>query len=104
MANRKIKEPLNKEQLRQGHRKCLHNAKRLIGDAQLLGQHERYRAGYIILLLASEELGKAIWLRIGQTVEGEEKWQRWWRSYLSHADKHAASILAWAQANDWEEY
>ena len=45
------------------------NAQRLIEDAKVLSQYERYRAGYIILLLASEELGKAIWLRIGQTVD-----------------------------------
>jgi len=103
LAHRKIKESLTKEQLRQGHTECLQNAKRLIEDAKLLSQHERYRAGYIILLLASEELGKAIWLRIGQTVNAD-KWQQWWRSYLSHADKQAAAILAWAQANELEEY
>jgi AbiV family abortive infection protein len=104
MGNKKFdKPPLTREQLGQGHRECLQNAKRLIEDAQLLGRHERYRAGYLVLLLASEELGKAIWLRIGQSVEAH-KWREWWRSYFSHADKQAAGILAWAQANDWEEY
>ncbi len=75
MGRRKYNElpPLDKEQLRQGHREPLQNAKRLIEDAKLLGQHERYRAGYLILLLASEELGKAIWLRIAQTVDAD-KW------------------------------
>src|SRR5690242_19194470 len=105
MGRRKLQilPSLDKEQLRLAHQACLQNAERLIEDAKLLGREGRYRSGYLILLLASEELGKAIWLRIGQTVD-PAKWQQWWKSYFSHADKQAASILAWAQANQWDEY
>jgi len=90
---------LDKEHLYQGHQACLTNARRLIEDAKLLGLNRNFRAGYLIVQLACEELGKAIWLRIAQTRTTREQWNEWWGDFHSHPEKHAASILAWEQAN-----
>jgi AbiV family abortive infection protein len=102
-APKKIAKPLNKTQLRSGYNECIHNADRLIKDAELLGKHKRYRAAYLMALLAIEELGKAVWLRISQAIE-PEKWGWWWNEFRKHPTKLAASMLTWMQVHEWEEY
>jgi AbiV family abortive infection protein len=72
---------LNRAQLTQGREEGLCNAKRLIEDAKLLGQHERYRLAYMALLLASEEMGRAIWLQIGLGAS-EHYYKLWSKAIL----------------------
>src|SRR5689334_2797340 len=94
---------LNREQLLEGDKACRRNASRFIADAQLLGEHRLYRAGYLMALHASEELGKSIWLRLGRTIE-PAKWSWWWKMFYRHEHKQASAILAWAAVHQAEEY
>lgn len=99
----KTRPPLSREQLLNGDKECQRNARRLISDAQFLGAHKRYRAGYLMALHASEELGKSIWLRLGRTIDSG-KWGWWWKMFYKHEHKQASAILAWAAVHRAEEY
>ena len=85
---------LDKTQLQEGYSACLENAARLIDDAKELGKDRFFRTGYLSLLLASEELGKAILLYIGQTLGNRNDWNQWWSDYHEHSKKQAWSMLA----------
>ena len=91
---------LSRGQLSEGHRACRENSQRLIADARILIEAGRYRAGYMTVLLASEELGKAVVMRLGLMTErgGWKTWSECRKNYYDHPTKHAAAILYYAEA------
>ncbi len=94
---------LTKEQIVEGNKECVSNANRILADARLLGDHGRYRAAYLMTLHASEELGKAMWLRIALNQKPTD-WTKWWLAFKNHAHKQALSKLAREIVHNTEEY
>src|ERR1700722_19990855 len=54
-------------------RKVISNAKRLLRDAVLLKDHERYASAYALAILGLEEIGKVILKRWGEP-DKERRW------------------------------
>ena len=75
--------PLDRTRLRQGYHLCLENARSLINDATKLREAGNLRPAYLILLLAVEELRKAMQLYEAGRSE-VQNWEAWWGRYFSH--------------------
>jgi len=84
---------LNSTILEYGRVACVENARRLIRDAKELGSVLSYRTGYLLLLLACEELGKAVHLALYPERTIRNDWSKWWREFFSHAMKQRSSWL-----------
>ena len=54
-------------------RMVISNAKRLVRDAELLKDHERYASAYALAILGLEEIGKVILKRWGEP-DKERRW------------------------------
>lgn len=106
MGKKKLPVPqLTEEQFERGDNECYLNARRLIEDAELLGEQGRYRTGYIVALHASEELGKALLLDIAITdTNTQETRDGWWEAFTDHKHKQGTALLAWVLINQREEY
>lgn len=87
------KRELTREEIIQGNKECISNANQILADARLLGDNGRYRSAYLMTLHASEELGKAMWLRIALN-EKPADWTTWWSDFKQHVHKQALSKLA----------
>ncbi len=73
---------LDRRRLRDGYRKCVSNASRLLDDAALLKEAGRSRSAYLILRLAVNELGNAIRL-YDAGRSGVRDWEEWWSRYFA---------------------
>ena len=73
---------MDKTLLRDGYKKCVGNAIRLMNDAALLREAGRFRSAYLILHLAVNELGHAT--RLLEAGRSEvQNWEEWWSRYFA---------------------
>jgi len=77
---------LDRTRLRDGYKRCIENAVRLIDDAALLKEARRLRSACLIVHMAVNELGNAMLLyEAGRS--GVQNWEEWWNSYFArHAE------------------
>jgi len=74
---------LDRTRLRDGYKRCIENAGRLMNDATLLKEAGRLRSACHILHQAVIELGNA--MRLYEAGRSEvQNWGEWWDSYLTH--------------------
>jgi hypothetical protein len=75
--------PLDRTRLRQGYHLCLENARGLMNEATRLKEVGSLRPAYLIVLLAVDELRKAVQLyEAGRTAV--QNWEAWWGRYFKH--------------------
>lgn len=84
---------LDRTRLRDGYKRCIENAGRLMNDATLLKEASRLRSACFILHQAVIELGNA--MRLYEAGRSEvQNWGAWWDSYFAHhAEAGEASDL-----------
>ncbi len=75
--------PLDRTRLRQGYHLCLENARSLMNDALRLKEAGSLRPAYLIVLLAVEELRKAVQLHEAGRSK-VQNWEAWWERYVNH--------------------
>jgi AbiV family abortive infection protein len=69
------------------------NARRLVADAKLLLDAERYPSAAALAALAIEESGKVAILRALAVAKSPEELRAQWRRYRDHRSKNGAWIL-----------
>jgi len=85
--------PLTPDQIAAGIAAAQANALRLIDDAALLLEADRYQSATALAILAMEERGKVIILKRLALVREPSDIKAVWREYRSHRAKNAGSIL-----------
>jgi AbiV family abortive infection protein len=74
---------LDRTRLRDGYKRCIENAVRLMNDATLLREAGRLRSACFILHQSVIELGNA--KRLYEAGRSEvQNWGEWWDSYFAH--------------------
>lgn len=84
---------LNTEQAAKGIALARSNATRLIRDAEILLEAERYPSAIALAILAVEELGKVQVIKIIVLQSDEAALKQAWREYRSHRAKNVQWIL-----------
>lgn len=91
---------LTREQLEEGRRKALENARELVDEAGLLHTNAHWPRVVFLCHIAAEELGKYIMLMsafVELTVDPHDfDWNRFWKRFTSHSRKFTSLCL-------WEE-
>lgn len=85
--------PLTAVEIAAGIAAAQANALRLIDDAALLLEADRYQSATALAILAMEERGKVIILKRLALVREQSDIKEVWREYRSHRAKNAGSIL-----------
>lgn len=85
--------PLTAKEIAAGIAASQANALRLIDDAALLLEADRYQSATALAILAMEERGKVIILKRLALVREPADIKEVWREYRSHRAKNAGSIL-----------
>lgn len=85
--------PLTADEIATGIAAAQANALRLIDDAALLLEADRYPSSTALAILAMEERGKVIILKRLALVREQSDIKDVWREYRSHRAKNAGSIL-----------
>ncbi|QZN90448.1 AbiV family abortive infection protein [Idiomarina abyssalis] len=95
MANvlKQFKSNLSYSQIADGMNVACENARRLIEDAQILFDSQRYPSAASLAILAIEESGKTAILREMATARDGKALKAAWKSYRSHTKKNVAWIL-----------
>ena len=94
MAQPGYKGPLTTEQVAAGINSARENARRLVEDATLLLDAERYPSATAFAILSIEESGKVTVLRqIATAGDDPDALAAAWRSYRSHTKKNAMWML-----------
>jgi AbiV family abortive infection protein len=78
--------PLSAEQIAKGMSVAAANSKRLLEDAQLLYEQERYPSACSLAILSIGEAGKLVILR--EMASRPEDIQKVWKSYRTHQAKN----------------
>jgi AbiV family abortive infection protein len=90
----KYKGRLTPEQIAEGINAASRNAVRLVGDADLLLESERFPSAAALAILAIEEAGKVAILRELSVAQEEDKaLDNCWRDYRRHTKKNVAWLL-----------
>ena len=90
----KYKGRLIPEQIAEGINAASRNAVRLVGDADLLLESERFPSAAALAILAIEEAGKVAILRELSVAQEEDKaLDNCWRDYRRHTKKNVAWLL-----------
>jgi AbiV family abortive infection protein len=90
----KYKGRLTAEQIAEGINAASRNAVRLVGDADLLLESERFPSAAALAILAIEEAGKVAILReLSVAQEDDKALDNCWRDYRRHTKKNAAWLL-----------
>lgn len=87
--------PLPPDKIAWGMSIASKNAMRLVLDAKLLLENERYPSAASIALLAIEEAGKLEILRRLSTAQNENEIKDCWKAYRSHTRKNAAGGIGY---------
>ncbi|TPP06642.1 AbiV family abortive infection protein [Rhizobium glycinendophyticum] len=87
------KGPLTPAQASEGISLARANAARLIADAQLLVENNRYASATALAILAIEELGKVQAIKIIVRQSDAKKLKEAWRDYRNHRAKNVQWIL-----------
>lgn len=93
--------PLRIPEIRAGYLAALRHARKLAGEAELLGSAGNYAAAHQRLVIALEEIGKTrLFSYQGSLLVGRRPtlWTRFWRDYYSHVAKLEV-MLTWAQSD-----
>lgn len=85
---------LSAAEIANGMNAATRNAKRLIADAELLFENERYPTALSIAILAIEEAGKLSILRGLSIVPDDKQLIATWRDYRTHTAKNSAWIIS----------
>lgn len=95
MANslQQFKNHLSYSQIADGMNAACENARRLVEDAQILFDSQRYPSAASLAILAIEESGKTAILREMATARDSKALKAAWKSYRSHTKKNVAWIL-----------
>ncbi|MCL7744843.1 AbiV family abortive infection protein [Guyparkeria hydrothermalis] len=95
MANclQQFKNHLSYSQIADGMNAASENARRLVEDAQILFDSQRYPSAASLAILAIEESGKSAILREMATARDGKALKAGWKSYRSHTKKNVAWIL-----------
>jgi AbiV family abortive infection protein len=95
MANglQQFKNHLSYSQIADGMNAACENARRLVEDAQILFDSQRYPSAVSLAILAIEESGKTAILREMATARDGKALKAAWKSYRSHTKKNVAWIL-----------
>jgi AbiV family abortive infection protein len=90
----KYKGRLTPEQIAEGINAASRNAVRLVGDADLLLESERFPSAAALAILAIEEAGKVAILReLSVAQEDDKALDNCWRDYRRHTKKNVAWLL-----------
>lgn len=95
--------PLTKEQAEKGIRAAINNSRALLSDAQLLLENGRCERAGALAILALEEIGKVIVVRLIYESRDEKQLKLNWRDYRSHKRKNFSWLLplaALSQSSD----
>ncbi len=84
---------LNNKQIAEGINAARRNASRLIGDAEMLLDNERYATAASLAILAIEELGKEPILRRLAIASSNEEVKEIWKDYRTHTKKNFLWIV-----------
>lgn len=86
------------EQVQNGIGQCIVTANELIDGAQYLAKRRLYELAYSLLLLASEERGKAILVYRTIILDDNDVvgWQKFWVDFRDHRIKLLAGTWQWA--------
>jgi AbiV family abortive infection protein len=92
MANglQQFKNNLSYSQIADGMNAACENARRLVEDAQILFDFQRYPSAVSLAILAIEESGKTAILREMATARDGKALKAAWKSYRSHTKKNVA--------------
>lgn len=95
MANglQQFKNHLSYSQIADGMNAACENARRLVEDAEILFDSQRYPSAVSLAILAIEESGKTAILREMATAQDGKALKAAWKSYRSHTKKNVAWIL-----------
>ncbi len=96
MAKKKLiqyRERLSPSQIADGMNAAIDNAKRLLCDAKLLFENDRYSTATSIAALSVEESGKVSVLREIALARNQEEVHSAWRQYRSHTCKNRGWIV-----------
>jgi AbiV family abortive infection protein len=85
--------PLDPTAVAEGINAANRNARRLVADAKLLLDAERYPSAAALAALAMEESGKVSILRALAVAKSPEELRAEWRRYRDHRSKNGAWIL-----------
>ena len=88
-----FKNHLSYSQIVDGMNAACDNARRLVEDAQILFDSQRFPSAVSLAILSIEESGKTAILREMATVQDGKALKAAWRSYRSHTKKNVAWIL-----------
>ena len=80
---------LSPAQIAAGMNAARENASRLLNDAKLLAQSERYASATALAILSIEEIGKDGFLRELSYANDPKAIKNAWRRYRSHTSKNA---------------
>ena len=83
---------------------CIENGGKLLEDAQLLFERDRFSTAFALSILAQEEFAKAFLLQL--VVDGALPWiPEVQRSMVRHQCKHLlALVMEWLPPFDWERF
>ncbi len=96
MSKRRLnsyKGKLNPDQIAKGINVAIHNAHRLVEDAQILLNACRYPTAASVAVLSIEESGKVSVLRQLALAETEQEASRIWKDYRSHTKKNVLWLM-----------
>lgn len=88
-----FKNHLSYSQIADGMNAACDNARRLVEDAEILFDSQRYPSAVSLAILSIEESGKTAILREMATAQDGTALKAAWRSYRSHTKKNVAWIL-----------
>ena len=88
-----FKNHLSYSQIADGMNAACENARRLVEDARILFDSQRYPSVVSLAILAIEESGKTAILREMATARDGKALKAAWKSYRSHTKKNVAWIL-----------
>lgn len=93
MKSNRYNRKLSPAQLAQGMNCANSNAKRLLKDAELLCQNERYPSAVGLAILAIEEAGKEAMLRSLALARNADELRTAWKDYRTHTSKNRLLAL-----------
>ncbi len=91
-----MSEKLEINELNLGRKKAIENAEELLEEAEILFVNNKYHRALYLSYIASEEIGKYIYLcsMIIRVIHEENvNWKKFWKKYRNHQDKSTILLL-----------
>lgn len=93
MRNKQYNGELNPKTAAEGIKLAYENALKLLGDAEILYENNRFERCVSLSILAIEESGKSTIIRSLLLAEAPEQLKKEWKNYRRHTEKNLAWIL-----------